>query len=63
VEQLRDVLAEYGNIPGLFDDVWLKAGDGVGFTIPSREPNTRIDVLRLGHGAPLQPVRGLRVPG
>ena len=33
------------------------AGDGVGFTIPSREPNKRIDFLWLRHGAPLRPIR------
>jgi endonuclease/exonuclease/phosphatase family metal-dependent hydrolase len=77
VEQFREVLAEYGNMPALFggdfndtpgsrayaamaelfDDVWVKAGDGVGFTIPSREPNKRIDFLWLRHGASLRPIR------
>jgi len=77
VEQFREVLAEYGNMPTLFggdfndtpasrtcaamaatfDGVWVKAGDGVGFTIPSREPNKRIDFLWLRHGAPLRPIR------
>ena len=41
----------------MFGDVWVKAGDGVGFTIPSREPNKRIDFLWLRHGAPLRPIR------
>jgi endonuclease/exonuclease/phosphatase family metal-dependent hydrolase len=40
-----------------FDDAWAKAGDGVGFTIPSREPNKRIDFLWLSHGAPLRVIR------
>ena len=77
VEQFREVLAEYGNIPALFggdfndtpgsrtyaamaamfDDAWVKAGDGVGFTIPSREPNKRIDYLWLSHGAPVRAIR------
>jgi len=47
----------YAAMAALFDDVWVKAGDGVGFTIPSREPNKRIDFLWLRHGAPLRPIR------
>ena len=47
----------YAAMAAMFDDVWLKAGDGVGFTIPSREPNKRIDFLWLRHGAPLRPIR------
>jgi len=42
---------------GMFDDVWVKAGDGVGFTIPSREPNKRIDFLWLRPGTTLRPIR------
>jgi endonuclease/exonuclease/phosphatase family metal-dependent hydrolase len=77
VAQVREVLAEYGNMPvlfggdfndtpgsrtyaamaAMFDDLWLRAGAGVGFTIPSREPNKRIDFLWLGHGGPLRAVR------
>jgi len=47
----------YAAMAAMFDDVWVKAGDGVGFTIPSREPNKRIDFLWLSHGAPLRPIR------
>jgi endonuclease/exonuclease/phosphatase family metal-dependent hydrolase len=47
----------YAAMAAMFDDVWVKAGDGVGFTIPSREPNKRIDFLWLAHGAPLRPIR------
>ena len=32
-------------------------GGAVGFAIPSREPNTRVGFLGLGHGAPLRPIR------
>jgi len=47
----------YEAMAALFEDVWVKAGDGVGFTIPSREPNKRIDFLWLSHGAPLRAIR------
>jgi endonuclease/exonuclease/phosphatase family metal-dependent hydrolase len=47
----------YAAMAAMFDDVWVKAGDGVGFTIPSREPNKRIDFLWLSHGAPLRAIR------
>lgn len=47
----------YAAMAATFEDVWVKAGDGVGFTIPSREPNKRIDYLWLRHGAPLRAVR------
>lgn len=47
----------YAAMDAAFDDVWVRAGQGVGFTIPSREPNKRIDFLWLRHGAPLRPVR------
>jgi endonuclease/exonuclease/phosphatase family metal-dependent hydrolase len=40
-----------------FDDVWTKAGEGDGFTIPSRAPAKRIDYLWLRKDAPLRPVR------
>jgi endonuclease/exonuclease/phosphatase family metal-dependent hydrolase len=41
----------------LFDDVWLSAGDGPGFTIPSVKPTIRIDYVWVSKGAPLHPVR------
>jgi endonuclease/exonuclease/phosphatase family metal-dependent hydrolase len=47
----------YTAMAAMFDDVWTAAGEGVGFTIPSREPNKRIDYLWIGHGAPLRAIR------
>lgn len=41
----------------LFDDVWVAAGEGDGFTIPSRAPAKRIDYLWLRKGSPLRPLR------
>jgi endonuclease/exonuclease/phosphatase family metal-dependent hydrolase len=40
-----------------FDDVWLLAGAGDGFTFPSTGPDRRIDYIWLGKGAPLRPLR------
>lgn len=40
-----------------FDDVWLRAGAGGGFTFPSTGPDRRIDYIWLGQDAPLRPLR------
>jgi len=47
----------YRAVAEMFDDVWLVAGQGDGFTIPSAKPNRRIDYLWLGKGAKLRSVR------
>ena len=38
----------------VFDDAWLVAGKGDGFTIPSTKPNKRIDFIWIFEGCPLQ---------
>jgi endonuclease/exonuclease/phosphatase family metal-dependent hydrolase len=40
-----------------FDDVWLKAGRGDGFTIPAKVPRKRIDYIWLSQGSPLEPLQ------
>jgi endonuclease/exonuclease/phosphatase family metal-dependent hydrolase len=40
----------------VFDDTWLLAGKGDGFTIPSTKPNKRIDFIWISKGAPFKPV-------
>lgn len=40
-----------------FDDVWLLAGDGPGFTITSTNPSSRIDYVWVSKSAPLQALR------
>ena len=47
----------YLGMSEVFDDTWVKAGEGDGFTIPSRAPNKRIDYLWIRQGSPLRPVR------
>lgn len=47
----------YGALTELFEDVWLRAGAGPGFTFPSEAPRTRIDYLWLSQGAPLRAIR------
>lgn len=40
-----------------FDDAWLLAGSGEGFTIPSGHPNQRIDYVWILKNSPVKPVR------
>jgi len=47
----------YAGMAELFDDVWVAAGEGDGFTIPSRGPTRRIDYLWVLKGSPLRPLR------
>ena len=47
----------YNGMAAAFDDVWALAGQGEGFTIPSRAPNKRIDFLWVRKGSPLRPLR------
>jgi endonuclease/exonuclease/phosphatase family metal-dependent hydrolase len=47
----------YQGMAALFEDTWPTAGQGEGFTIPSRNPNKRIDYLWMRQGTPLRPVR------
>lgn len=47
----------YQAMAELFDDAWLRSGEGDGFTIPSAKPDRRIDYLWLRKGAALRPVR------
>lgn len=47
----------YQAMAELFDDVWVAAGEGDGFTIPSRGPAKRIDYLWVRKGSPLHPTR------
>lgn len=60
------VAGDFNDVPGSrtwaamaeqFDDVWLLAGAGNGFTFPSTGPDRRIDYIWLGKGAPLRPLR------
>jgi endonuclease/exonuclease/phosphatase family metal-dependent hydrolase len=40
-----------------FDDTWAAVGQGSGFTIPSRAPDSRIDYLWVSKGASVRPLR------
>ncbi|MFN7138349.1 MAG: endonuclease/exonuclease/phosphatase family protein [Limisphaerales bacterium] len=40
-----------------FDDVWLKVGEGNGFTFPVKNSNRRIDYIFLSKGAGIEPIR------
>lgn len=57
------VAGDFNDVPGSrtyralaawFEDVWLQAGEGPGFTYPSEAPSKRIDYLWLSKGAPLR---------
>lgn len=40
-----------------FEDVWPRAGEGDGFTIPSRAPTKRIDYIWVRKGSPVRPLK------
>jgi endonuclease/exonuclease/phosphatase family metal-dependent hydrolase len=40
-----------------FDDAWMRAGQGDGFTIPSGSPRKRIDYIWISKGESIEPIK------
>lgn len=47
----------YHRLQDSFDDTWLRAGAGDGFTIPADKPNRRIDYIWISKSTSLFPIR------
>jgi endonuclease/exonuclease/phosphatase family metal-dependent hydrolase len=47
----------YRRLSETFDDTWVRAGAGDGFTIAANRPNKRIDYIWVSRNAPFTPVK------